>query len=508
MTRTWGPLIVAVGLFGVQMILAGRYGIFRDEMYYVACGRHLALGYVDHPPLVALMARATTAVLGDSVRALRVLPALCAAATVLLGAELARALKGGPFAQLLAAVCIAVAPEYLGTFHILSMNCALPVCWTAAALLATRAVAHPDPASSEARRDWLLFGVACGVGLLAKHSTLAFGAALTVGLLASPQRSVLRTRGPWLGLAVAALLLLPNLIWQQLHGWPTLEFIHNAATKKMAPMSAVAFIGAQIMDMLPHTLPVWLAGIAWLLASSRTRDLRWLGIAFVAVFLMVLVGHGKPYYLAPAFPIAFAAGGVAIEGWVRSRAWRGVAIGALLSGGAVAAPLALPVLSEPAFIRYSAALGANQTGDEKHEKGLLPQFQADQHGWEAMATKVAAAYAALSPEEQRVATLYGGNYGEAGALDYFGPRWGLPPAVSGHNAYFMWGPPGGGRGHVMIAVGDFECDDWSNVYARVEKVGETDDPYAMPYENHVPICVLRGLEQPLVQVWPRLRHYI
>ena len=125
-----------------------------------------------------------------------------------------------------------------------------------------------------------------------------------------------------------------------------------------------------------------------------------------------------------------------------------------------------------------------------------------------MATKVAAAYATLTPAEQRVATLYGGNYGEAGAIDYFGPRWGLPPAVSGHNAYFMWGPPADGRGDVMIAVGDFECDDWSNVYATVEKVGETDDPYAMPYENHVPICVARGLKQPLVQVWPRLRHYI
>ncbi len=451
-SRSRGPILIAVFLFAVHVLLAGRYGIFRDEMYYVACGKHLAFGYVDHPPLVALMARATTALLGDSVRALRVLPALCAAATVLLGAELARTLRGGPFAQLLAALCIAVAPEYLGTFHILSMNCVLPVCWTAAALLATRAVTRADPTGPEATRDWLLFGLACGVGLLAKHSTLAFGAALTVGLLATPQRRVLRTVGPWLGLAVAALL--------------------------------------------------------WLLASSRSRDFRLLGIAFVVVFLMVIVGHGKPYYLAPAFPVAFAAGGVAIERWVGSPAWRGVVVGVLLSGGAMVAPLALPVLSEPAFIRYAAALGGSQAEDEKHEKGLLPQFVADQHGWEAMATKVAAAYAALPPAEQRVTTLYGGNYGEAGALDYFGPRWGLPPAVSGHNAYFMWGPPGGGRGEVMIAVGDFACDDWSNVYDEAEKVGETDDPYAMPYENHVPICVLRGLKQPLALVWPRLRHYI
>jgi len=166
------------------------------------------------------------------------------------------------------------------------------------------------------------------------------------------------------------------------------------------------------------------------------------------------------------------------------------------------------VLDEPTFMRYAAALGATPSSDEKHEQGLLPQFQADQHGWEAMAARVARAYQGLSPEEQRVATIYGGNYGEAGAVDFFGPRWGLPPAWSGHNAYFMWGPPSPDRGAVMIAVGDFECDDWSNVYESTVKVDETDDPYAMPYENHIPICVLRGRKEPLEQVWRRRRHFI
>jgi hypothetical protein len=490
------------------MALAARYGIFRDEMYYVACGKHLAFGYVDHPPLVAVMARVSTALFGDSVRALRVLPALCAAAMVLLGAELARTMKGGSFAQLLAATCIAIAPEFLGTCHFLSMNCALPVCWTAAAIFAARAVTLHGPASPGANREWLAFGVACGLGLLAKHSTLAFGAALAVGLLATPQRKVLGTAGPWIGLGVAALLLAPNLVWEKVHGWPTLEFMHNAATKKMVRMPPLSFIGAEVLDMLPQTLPVWLAGTAWLLASERGRPVRFLGIAFVVVFAVILVGNGKPYYLAPAFPVAYAGGAVAIEGWLKRRAWRGVVMGLLLAGGLAAAPLALPVLPELAFVKYAAAMGVSQAEDEKHEKGLLPQFQADQHGWEAMASKVAAAYAALTPEEQRVTTLYGGNYGEAGALDYFGKRWGLPPAVSGHNAYFMWGPPTGGRGDVMIAVGDFSCADWDNVYASVAKVDETDDPYVMPYENHVPICVLRGPKVPLEQVWPRLRHYI
>jgi hypothetical protein len=171
--------------------------------------------------------------------------------------------------------------------------------------------------------------------------------------------------------------------------------------------------------------------------------------------------------------------------------------------------MALPVLDAPTFVRYAARLGVSPEADEKHTKGLLPQFLADQHGWEAMATKVAAAYERLSPEERRVATIYGGNYGEAGACDFFGARWGLPPAVSGHNTYALWGPPRDGRGAVLIAVADgAECDDWSDLYERVEEVDRTDDPYAMPYENGVAVCVLRGLKKPLEQVWPRLRHFI
>jgi hypothetical protein len=140
--------------------------------------------------------------------------------------------------------------------------------------------------------------------------------------------------------------------------------------------------------------------------------------------------------------------------------------------------------------------------------GLLPQFQADQHGWEAMATKVAGAYASLTPEEQRVTAIYGGNYGEAGAIDYFGPRWGLPPAVSAHNSYAMWGPPRDGRGAILIAVGDFDCEDWSNVYGVISKVDETDEPYAMPYENHIPVCVLREPKETLESFLRRHRHYI
>jgi hypothetical protein len=500
--RARGVFVLAAGLFLLQLAYAARYGVFRDEMYYVACGNHLAFGYVDHPPLIALMARLEVATLGDGPRALRFLPAVLAGVNVWLAAELARLLRGGAFAQLLAAVCVACAPEFLGLFHILSMNAVLPVAWTACALFATRALLHED------RRAWLWFGVVAGLALEAKHSTLFFGVAVFAGLLATPHRRALRTPGPWVAFAIALLLFAPNLAWEQVHGWPTLEFMHNAQTKKMVAMSPLAFLGASVLDMDPLTLPVWLGGVAWLLGAERARPYRFLGVTFVVVAVVVVAGKGKPYYLAPAFPLAYAAGGVAFEGWIESRVARVAAPFVLGVSGAVLAPLALPLLDPPAFIRYVAALGITAPADEKHARGPLPQFEADQFGWQAMAERVAVAYRALPPEEQRVAAFFGDNYGETAAIDFFGPSLGLPrAAVSGHNSYFLWGPPPAGRGDVLITVG-VSRGDVEDAYEDVREVGETDEPYAVPYENHAKIFVARKPRKPLGDIWPSTKAFI
>ena len=475
--------------------------MFRDELYYVACGEHLALGYVDHPPVVALMARASRVVFGESLVGLRILPALLAAALVLLTAELARELGGGRFAQVLAALCTIVAPAMLGTHHFLSMNCVLPVAWTALALFATRALVNGHA------RAWLWFGGVAGLSLETKHSTLFWGAALVIGIALTPHRRALATRGPWLAVGIAALLLVPNLAWEQHNGWPTLEFMHNAQQKKMVAYGPLAFFVEVLGSMHPLTFPVWAGGLGWLLVAKRARAHRFLGIAFVALFVVVLAGRGKPYYIAPAFPIVFAAGGAALEQLVKRRIARAAIVALLSAGGAALAPMALPLLDPPAFLRYAAALGARPSTDEKHRMGPLPQHFADQFGWEAMARKVKDAYDQLPPEEQAVAAIYGGNYGEAGAVDYFGRAWGLPRAVGGHNAYFMWGPPNDGRGRVLIAVGE-DRDDLLETYEEVTEVGKTDEPYAMPYENELPVYVCRKPRRTLEEVWPLTKHYI
>jgi hypothetical protein len=493
--------VLALGLFALLLSCASQYGVFRDELYYVACGDHLAFGYVDHPPLVALMARASRIVFGESLVGLRVLPALLAAATVLLAGELARALRGGGFAQTLAALCFVVAPDMLGTHHFLSMNCVLPAAWTAMALLAVRAVVAGDA------RAWVWFGLVAGVSLEAKHSTLFWGAALAVGLVATEHRRVLATRGPWLAVALAALLLLPNLVWEQLQGWPTLEFMRNAQAKKMVAFGPLELLQAQVLNLHPLTLPVWAGGLGWLLVAKRARPFRFLGVAFVALFGIILVGHGKPYYMSAAFPVVFAAGGAAVEALVVRASLRAGVVVLLAAGGAATAPLAIPLLSSAGVIRYSAALGVRPSSDEKHRQGPLPQHFADQHGWEAMARKVKDAYESLPPEERAVAAIYASNYGEAGTVDYFGPAWGLARAVSGHNAYFMWGPPPDGRGAVLVSIGE-DREDLEKEYGEVVEVGRTEAPLAMPYENDIPIFVCRKPRRTLKELWPITKHYI
>jgi hypothetical protein len=498
--RARAVLGVALAPFVLHLALAERYGVFRDEMYYIACGEHLAFGYVDHPPLVAVMARVAHGLFGDSLRGLRLAPALLAALAVLLTAELARELGGAGFAQILAAVAVAVAPSFLATCHILSMNCVLLAAWPAAALLFVRALARDAPPA------WVAFGVVCGVALLAKHSTLFFGAALAAALLVTPQRRALLSRGPWIGAGVAALIILPNLVWEQTHGWATLEFMRNAQAYKMVRMSVLAFLRAEIKDMFVLSLPLWAGGLAWLLFERQARPFQILGVAFVVLFAILSLGGGKPYYLAGAFPMLYAAGGVAVERVLVQRAARALVVALLAAGGAAIAPMVLPILDPPAFIRYAAALGVRPSSDEKRELGPLPPYFADQFGWEAMAAKIAKAYASLSPEEQRVAAIFGSNYAEAGAVDFFGHRWGLPRAVSPHNNYYLWGPPEPPRGAVLIAVASGK--DLERVYEDVRKVDQLDEPYAMPFENKKAVYVCRLPKRALGDVWAALKLYI
>ena len=481
-----------------------RYGWFRDELYYVVCGLHPAFGYVDHPPLVAWIARAVWEISGESHAALRLLSVLTGAAVVFLTGWTAREMGGGRFAQGLAAVCALTAPVYLFMFHTFSMNPFDVLFWTLGAFVVARILRTGNG------RLWLLFGLVTGLGLLNKHSILFFGFGVAVGLLLTPERRHLRKPWIWLGGAIAAALALPHVLWQIRNGWPTAEFIHNATTYKNVALSPLAFLIEQVMQMDPFAAVVWVGGLGWLLLGRSGRPFRLLGWMYVAVFVVLVSQSSKAYYLAPAYPVLFAAGGTATEAGLRRlrQDWlRPILAGALLvlvlAGGSIGAPLVVPILSVPDLIRYQHALGIQPSAGERQRLGDLPQHFADMHGWPEMVAEVARVYHSLPPKEQEKAGIFGQNYGESGAIDVLGRARGLPPATSGHNNYFLWGPQASGE--VLIVLGGDEEDN-RRACPRLERAGTVRCDHCMPYEDDLPVWICRDVD--LQRLWPELKEYI
>jgi hypothetical protein len=488
---------------GLHLATSSGYGYFRDEFYYLACADHLAAGYVDHPPLSVFVLWAVRGLIGDSTFALRLTPALLGAATVALVGWMARLMGGGRWALVLGMTAALVAPEYLALNHFYSMNAFDIFFWALAALQVVRLVQR------ETTARWCGLGVVLGLGLLNKISVLWLGAGLLAGIVASPLRRSLRRPGPWLAGLIAAALFSPYVVWEVVNGWPTREFIRNATSQKMVQVAPLAFVRGQIEMMLPFTLPLWLGGLAWLFAAREGRPHRALAWTYVVVAAILMAsGSSRSGYLAPAYTWLFAAGGVAAER-VLSRprvAWLRPAYAAfLLLAGAAIAPLALPSLDVETYIRYARALGEAPSTEERKELGELGQFYADMHGWDAIVGTVADVHRRLAPEEAAAARVFAPDYGVAGAIDVLGRRQGLPPAISGHNNYWLWGPRGW-DGRVLIVVGGTE-ERLRGRFDQVERAATIACGRCMPYENNRPVWIVRGLRLPLAQLWPQVKHY-
>jgi hypothetical protein len=493
-------VVAAAVTFVLHVVVNARDGIFRDELYYLACADHPAWGYVDHPPFSIAVLRAWRAVAGDSVTAIRMVPALLGVVLVLLGARLAAVLGGGRPAQSLAALAVAVVPQYLSITGYYAMNAFDLVCWSLLALLVARLLETDDA------RLWWIFGLVAGLGLLNKMSPLFFCAGLAAAVPFTPLRRHLRSPHLWGGAALAALLVAPHVFWQVRNGWPTAEFIANATRYKNAPISVAQFLGAQLLEILPLNAPLWIAGLVVLLAGPLRR-FRALGIVYVVACAILALQGGKPYYLGPAYPMLLAAGAVMVERWTTSRPvlLRAAAV-VLAVGGILAAPLALPVLSPEGYVAYSRAAGLQPRAQERHALGSLPQFFADRHGWREMTALVAEAYHSLPEHEKARTLIVADNYGEAGAIDYFGKALGLPRASSGHNSYFMWGPTIADPA-VVITV-NISPEDLAGVCQQVETRGKLTHPWAMPFEQRFPVAICRGFKVPLEQAWAAGRSYI
>ena len=492
---------LAIVAFALHIGFSGRFGYFRDELYYAACGQHLAWGYVDHAPLAPLLARVSRAFLGDSLLALRFLPALAAAAKVILSGWMARELSGGKYAHFLAAFCVLLAPIYLTFDSFFSMNAFEPVFWMTCAAIVLRILNGGSP------KLWILCGLIAGFGILNKHSMLFFCSGIAIGLLAASVWKHFRQPWIWLGVGIVFLCFLPNLLWEIHNGWPTLALFHAVMGTKYVTVSPWEYIWQQTLLTHPLATPIWIAGLYFLLRDPLGKKYAVLAWAYFTVLAEMLILHGKIYYLAPAYIMLLAAGSVWIELRLVPRvgAWlRPTVAVPLLIGGLIAAPLAMPILPVEATIRYTRFWDVHSIRVENVPVSELPQIFADMFGWQEQVRAVAGAYKALPDAERAQAVVLAYNYGEASAVDYFGSKLGLPRAISGHNQYGLWGP-GATSGHVVVAIG-FSERQLLQFYDEVTPAASVSLKYAIPEESHLTIFVCRRPHQSLQESWSQWKY--
>jgi hypothetical protein len=490
----------AFGVFLIHVATDGRYGYFRDDLYFLDAAHHLDWGYVDFAPLTAWLLRANEAVLGDSLHALRLLPAISAAIKIALTGLIAIEFGADLYGIALACLCVLAAPVYLVIDNQFAANTFEPIFWMGCAYVLILAIKNERP------RLLVWFGLLAGIGIENKLSMIFFCAAISIGVLLTPARKLLRSPWALLAVLIAAICFLPTLMWQYHRDWPTLQMLANVRRMhKNEEVSALRFMVRQLLMLVAASALVWIAGLYFLL-----REVRWrmFGFTYLVLLAIMMMLNAKDYYLAPIYPLLFAAGGAFwSEVFTHSRMlWMLYAIPALIIiGGVFAAPLALPILSPDNLIRYEEQFALGRPVSQTGQQGSLPEHFGDEFGWPQMATAVAAVYYDLPAADRAKAAILAKNYGEAGAIDFFGPSLGLPRAISGHQNYWYWGP-GDFTGDVIIAL-QYSRDELLKMgCASVEDGPVVNHPYAMA-EEHFQVKICRGLHPALSEQWPTLKRW-
>ncbi|MGC0422020.1 ArnT family glycosyltransferase [Embleya sp. AB8] len=482
-----GPIaLIMIAVFTVQAALSSRYGFHRDELYFVVAGRHLAWGYVDQPPLTPLLARASGELFGDQPQDLRIFAALACAATVLVVAAIAREFGTGRAGQVLAAACAAGSGIVLGVGHLWSTATLDIVAWLLVAWALLRLLRTGDD------RWWLAVGAAVGGAMLNKYLVGYLVVALLVGLLAVGPRDLLRGGRLYAGVAIAALLSAPGLLWQATHGWPQFTVAGGISTDD-GTTNRIMFVPLQIAYLSPLFVPIWVAGGRRLWRSPELAWARSIVPGYAVLCVLVIASGGKPYYALPLLLVLVAAGCEPIVQTIASRPARRVQMGStLVVATLISALLALPLLP---------AGSVNAVIDINPEQG-------EQIGWPELADAAAVAWARIPPEQRARAVLFAGNYGEAGALDRYGRPRGLPKPYSGHMSFADWGPPPDRANGPIVVVREGEVTARFQGFVDCHLVTRVDNGKGVDNEEqHAVVELCAGTSKPWSRLWPDLRHF-
>ena len=480
--------VIALAKVVFHLATATLWGFHRDEFYYLAGGRHLAWGYVDHPPLTPFLYRVGETLFGDSLFGLHVIPALAGGAIVVMGALLAREFGGGRTSQAITMLVAALGPLFLTTSHFLGTETFELLAWSAATWLVVRIVRTGDV------RLWLAVGAVTGLGLLDKHSMAFWIIGAGVGLLATPQRRLLFNGWFVGGAAIALVLFAPNLIWEAQHHWATLEFTRNLR-RRMLGESMPLFVPSQFGIVTAAGTVVWVVALRRLFQRRQPTEwapYRWLAIAYVVLFVLLFASGGKPYYIGPIYLPLVALGAVAIERTWSAGAQRNL-IAAIVISGAVSAPLFTPMVPTSALASFPMHKMNSDMG------GML--------GWHDEARQVAAVYHGLPADQQANAVILAFSYSEASAVDYWHKKLGVPKAISGHNSYWWWGYRNAAPDATIVAVG-IQPDRLARLFAGCHEVTTLHAPHELMDDEILgdPIVLCQAY-QPWSAVWPQLRMY-
>lgn len=486
--RAWWMLIVFMILkLIVHFSTSSIYELQRDAFMYIDLGNHLAWGYHSVPPSIAVFANIARFLLGDTTFAIRFFPALIGALSLMLVGIMVRETGGGIWAQFFALLAFFLSPAFLRSnslFQPVSFN---QFYWLLMAFLLFRLI------RTKQEYYWYLIGIVAGLAFLNKYSVVFYLAGIVVAVLATPLRNRLRTPQPWIAAGIALLIALPNLAWQYRNNWPVAYHMEELAKTQLVNVRIDNFLLEQVLMFLPVFM-LWMMGLAYLVFTKAGKEYRAFAWIYLTVILLLILFKGKHYYTLGLYSVLFVFGGLAAEAWLNGRlAWlRYPLILYALAVTGFLLPNSLPVLKPESYIEFYKATPLEKA--QRWEDGryyYLPQDYADMIGWKELTDMVGGKYASLSPEQKSKTSIFANNYGEAGSVNFYGSRYGMPPVISYNDSYLFWAPDSI-QADFVIKIG--EDDNLKNLYKQVEIIGNIRNPYARQYGTPVYFCTGQKLD--------------